>query len=52
MLWLITNPTMYWGGYYHILARLDAHLELSYHFGQYVIFSAGSVSPVYPFLEY
>ena len=27
-----------------------SHMLLSYHFGKYAISSAGSVSPIYPFL--
>ena len=36
--------------YMCVCANALAHMLLSYHFGYYGIFSAGSVSPMYSFL--
>ena len=34
MLWLSSNSTLYWGGYWHVLANPLAYIMLlSYHFG-------------------
>ena len=54
MLQLISNPTLYWDGKFHVLAPMlhpVAPMELSYHFGKYATFSVVLVSPIYPFLE-